>query len=365
MAKTTRHDERPQGGFLYSIRLTILLLLLLAVLSVIGTLIPQGLSRVEYLQIYQPRTYEIMKTMGVFHVYHSWWFVGVMVLLAVNLTACSWKRLPGLVRQIRTSGRGYARLGTYVTHLSVLVILAAGLIGAVWGFKGYVVITEGETVTAMVQNNPQRTVVPLGFGVRLDTFRVEFYPNGTPKEYESTLTFLQDDTIVRGGVSVRVNHPTTYAGLTFYQASYGVDDDASRAVVQVDRQESGTSAVTLELGRGQAASIPGTDARIGFMKYADGGTAMGEGILTVFFPANAPPQSFWLFSRPGAEAHKVGDYSVRLTEISRRYYTGLQISRDPGLPLFWIGGSLLILGMMVTFLFRRPATLSAEGKVET
>ena len=365
MANTTRQDERPQGGFLYSVRLTIVLLLLLAVLSVIGTLIPQGLTRAEYLQIYQPRTYEIMKAMGLFNVYHSWWFVGVMVLLAVNLTACSWKRLPGVIRQIRISGRGYARLGTYVTHLSVLVILSAGLIGAVWGFKGYVVITEGETATAMVRNDPRRTVVPLGFGVRLDSFRVEFYPNGTPKEYESTLTFLQDDTIVRNGVSVRVNHPTTYAGLTFYQASYGVDDDTSRAVVQVHRQESGIPPVTLQLARGQAAVIPGTDARIGFMKYADGGAGMGEGILTVFFPANAPPQSFWLFSRPGAETQKVGDYIVRLTEISRRYYAGLQISRDPGVPLFWIGGSLLILGMMITFLFRRPAKVPAEEKAET
>lgn len=365
MTKTTRQDERPQGGFLYSVRLTIVLLLLLAVLSVIGTLIPQGLTRSEYLQIYQARTYEIMKAMGLFNVYHSWWFVGVLILLAVNLTACSWKRLPGVVRQIRISGRGYARLGTYVTHLSVLLILLAGLIGAVWGFKGYVVITEGETATAMVRNNPQRTLVPLGFGVRCDTFRVEFYPNGTPKEYESTLSFLQGDTIVRDRVSVRVNHPTTYAGLTFYQASYGVDDDASRVVVQITRQESGPSPVTLELGRGQVAPIPGTNARIGFMKYGDGGTGMGEGILAVFFPANAPPQSFWLFSRPGADARKVENYMVGLKEISRRYYTGLQVSRDPGVPLFWVGGSLLILGMIVTFVFRRPARLPAGGQMET
>ena len=92
---------------------------------------------------------------------------------------------------------------------------------------------------------------------------------------------------------------------------------------------------------------------------------MGEGIFLVVFAPEAPPEGFWLFSRPGATARKIHDYVIGLKDISRRYYTGLQVSRDPGVPLFWIGGSLLILGMTVAFVFRRPAQSPGEGKAET
>ena len=40
----------------------------------------------------------------------------------------------------------FSRLGVYITHLSLLIILIGGLIGSLYGFKGHVNILEGETV---------------------------------------------------------------------------------------------------------------------------------------------------------------------------------------------------------------------------
>ncbi len=63
--------------------------------------------------------------------------------------------------------------------------------------------------------------IPLGFGVRLDRFRLGYYP-GTrrPRSFESQIT-IKDPTA--GGEQSRIvsmNHPTQYGGYTFYQSSY-------------------------------------------------------------------------------------------------------------------------------------------------
>ena len=136
-------------NFLSSLKLTIPLLIVLAALSVIGTFVTQNATEAEYLQRYSKEVYYIFKVLGIFNIYHSLWFIGVLILLVINLIACSWKRLPGVWQQVRKAKSGYARLGTYLTHLSVLLILIGGLIGALWGFKGYVQILEGETVEEM------------------------------------------------------------------------------------------------------------------------------------------------------------------------------------------------------------------------
>ena len=57
--------------------------------------------------------------------------------------------------------------------------------------------------------------------MRLDQFSVSFYSSGAPKEFKSTVTILEGDRQVLTE-SIRVNHPLTYKGISFYQSSYGV-----------------------------------------------------------------------------------------------------------------------------------------------
>ena len=88
-----------------SMKLTISLLILLALLSIIGTLITQNASRLEYVQRYGIGLYEVLNFFNLFDMYHSWWFSAVLLLLVINLIACSVQRLPGIFSQIsRESG---------------------------------------------------------------------------------------------------------------------------------------------------------------------------------------------------------------------------------------------------------------------
>jgi len=345
-----------KGNILSSLRLTIPLLILLAALSVIGTIIPQNATEQQYLRQYSKETYYILKGLGILNMYHSWWFIGVLILLAINLIACSVKRLPGVWHQVRKTKSNYARLGTYLTHLSVLLILVGGVIGAVWGFKGYVEIVEGEMVEAFVLNSPQQAVRPLGFQVRCDAFRVDFYPDGSPREFVSTLTFLEGNRVVLDHAPLRVNHPISYEGLSLYQSSYGI---SARAVLEV-RGKGGTGvAQTMRLSQGEVKPIPGTEAELGLMQYQEGAHGMEGALLLVLFTPTSPPDGFLLFTRrseQGAEqgsAHQ-GDFTVTLKALEKRNYTGIQVTHDPGLPIVWTGCALLVIGMVVTFTLRRP-----------
>lgn len=346
--KKTKKKGKGKGNILASLTLTIPLLILLAALSVIGTVITQNASKAEYLQRYSEETYYIFKGLGLFDMYHSWWFIGVLVLLVVNLIACSWKRLPGVWQQVRKAKSGYARLGTYLTHLSVLLILVGGLIGAVWGFKGYVEIPEGETVEGFVLNNPRQEVRPLGFQVRCDAFRVDFYPDGAPKEYVSTLTVLDGGEVVIDHAPLRVNHPLSYKGLSLYQASYGI---IALPIVEVRKKGAKGAPYTMQLRQGNVQPIPGTQVQIGFMKYQEHVHDVGEALLLVLFTPDSPPAGFWLFKRKGLP---VGDFTFIFKDIEKRYYTGIQVAHDPGVPIVWVGCALLVIGMVVTFTLRRP-----------
>ena len=83
-----------------SLKLTISLLILLAILSIIGTMITQNATRAEYIQRYGIRLYEVLNFFNLFDMYHSWWFSAILLLLVINLITCSLHRFPGVWKQI-------------------------------------------------------------------------------------------------------------------------------------------------------------------------------------------------------------------------------------------------------------------------
>jgi len=107
MKKSNETVNPKESGFftiLYdlfrSLKLTIFLFILLAILSIIGTLITQNATRSDYIQRYGIGLYEVLNFFNLFDMYHSWWFGLILVFLMVNLVTCSLHRFPGVWRQI-------------------------------------------------------------------------------------------------------------------------------------------------------------------------------------------------------------------------------------------------------------------------
>lgn len=275
--------------FLASVRLAIVIFALISLTSIVGTILEQKAEPARNIQVLSrlfgeslaPSLYTVFDNLGFMDMYNSWWFTALLILFSVNLIVCSLDRLPKIWKLIKDpmvpmseerlkkfsinreivlkgkpdavkntvtaaiktarfdyseareekgyqfySQKGiYSRLGVYVTHFSILIILVGAIIGVRLGFKGFLNLPEGDVSNAFISNSDKE--IPLGFDIRCDNFDVDFYGGSDmPKEYRSRLTILKNGREVLTK-SIVVNDPLTYEGITFYQASFGMMPDAS------------------------------------------------------------------------------------------------------------------------------------------
>ena len=77
-----------------SVKLTVVILILLATTSVVGTLIPQNAEPSAYIRTYGEFAYRLMHVFDIFNMYYSWWFQSLIAILAINITVCTIKRWP-------------------------------------------------------------------------------------------------------------------------------------------------------------------------------------------------------------------------------------------------------------------------------
>ena len=83
----------------------------------------------------------------------------------------------------------WTRIGVYVVHSSILLLLIGALIGSVFGFKAFLNLDEGKSSdTAFISKT--RASVNLGFSIRCNKFDVKFYDTGAPEEFKSNLILI-------------------------------------------------------------------------------------------------------------------------------------------------------------------------------
>ncbi len=424
MTQTAKSESlvAPAWRFLASIRLTVALLLLLAATSILGTLIPQGGAPSEYIGRYGETIFRLLYAFDLYDMYHSWWFRGLILLLTGNIVVCTLKRFPSVwkivfsgktaptsvkpgkvepvafedardpealqseyeayirkrFRRVETESmengfrivaeRGrWTRLGVSGVHLSIVILLAGALVGSLFGFDGYVNIAEGESIDRVRLRN-DNTVMPLGFEVRCEDFNVSFYDSGAPKEYRSRLQILENGKIVVEK-DIIVNDPLRYKGVNFFQSSYG-SLPARELTLNLTNRDSG-EAVRVNAALGRRVEIPGTDLRFYFRqienRYRLRGMDVGETVLGVLeTPTGETTEVILPVRFPSYDKMRKGEWIVSVADHEHRYYTGLQTTRDPGVPLVYAGFILLIAGCWVAFFMAHQkvaveVTRSARG----
>jgi len=255
---------------------------------------------------------------------------------------------------------GFSHFGVYFVHLSVLLILVGGLVGSFFGIEAYVNILEGEqTDTVMLREGMHP--LKLDFHVRCDRFAVDFYETGAPREFRSDLTFL-----VKGKESKKigllVNHPVEFMGFTFYQSSYGA---APGKTVDLRISGPGGSVTAMKVETGKAVDLPGGEGTFRVVDARGDIMNMGSAVRISVRPANANETvDFWVFKDgeqalnrlpgPMRQSRKFNPaafkpYTFFLDDLETRYYTGLQVNRDPGVPVVWVGCFLMVVGLFFTF----------------
>jgi cytochrome c biogenesis protein len=443
-------------NFLSSIKLAVFLLILLALISIIGTILPQGESHQNNLQFftntvwnifnklgqvdptspenishfqdlarsYGLKLYHISHALGLDNLYHSWYFNLLLLLLSLNLIICTIRRWPhtwqffSQPREVlegegaggvplkkefsfkgnldpaaeaaaaSLKGSGYkagiiqregsrhlfaqkgiwGRFGIYVTHLSILVILLGAFIGLRFGFKGFVIVEEGQTVDSIrLKMGGGKKQLP--FAIRCDDFELTYYEKTTrPSDYKSTLTVIEDgrETLTK---TIEVNHPLIYPpslfdlkSIFFYQSSYGDTGKAGRMRLLVSSRDGSKSQVyPVPLSGGVdleefgmrlevLSFIPDFAMRNDNTIYSKSSQANNPAALIRLTLPDGSTKDTWVFRNfPDFHGLKDVDFILRFLAYEGLQYTGLQVAYDPGVWVVWLGCALMVIGFYIAF----------------
>ena len=274
---------------LTSMRTALFLLLLLSVAAVPGSIFPQRTidpGRVADYLVDNPSTGPWLDRFGFFSVYTSPWFSAVYLLLLVSLIGCiiprsrlHWHairsrppRAPARLQRLaaHTSVRyagspaealaaasaglrrrryrvhahdedsvsaetGYLReTGNLVFHLALCLVIVGVAVGHLWGWRGDVIVPEGQTFTSTFRSyhtfSGGALVDPLAvppFSMRIDTFDVRFEEEvggsqfGAPRGFTAYTTTSEGPGQATHEQVLSVNEPVTLGGADVFLLGNG------------------------------------------------------------------------------------------------------------------------------------------------
>jgi len=398
--------------FFISMRTGLWLILALGLLSLAGTLLeqaPAGMTAdpvayaawVASIHSKYGGWTPVFDKIGFFSVFTSIWFKSITVLLATSVLACSVNRAPRLwklafhprtrmsetffthaplrasvlvpagpdaatdyVKQVLKSHRfrtitdtdqdgvylyadrfRWGPFGTVMAHVSFVIILVGFFLSATTGFKD----------TSFTAPVGQTVAVGHGTGLSIQatSFSDVYYADGSPKDYSSQLVLYKNGAVVQQQ-TVRVNHPMTQDGVTFYQSFFGeaasmkVTDAAGKAVYSqavplAFTSDDGTHSIgqftpskTLNVYViGAASGKPDPNIKAGQMQLEIHQNGATDPIATQVVDEGKPATIAGL------------TYTFERT----RQFTGLIVARDPGVNFVWVGSALLVIGLFLVFFF--------------
>jgi cytochrome c biogenesis protein ResB len=365
------------------VKFAVTVVVIIAIACVAGTLIPQGTDVAKYVRHYPNAAgrMELFGKLGLTHVFYSLWFLGLLCTLSASVAVCSTRRLSTVLRTT-----GYARgraLGPMLTHVSILLILAGGVIRGVWGEKGYIELREGETNAQFVTEKSAR---PLPFAIHLDKFEIETYDQakadgGTAAakpgdccdgllvswpeknlrnllpikvgieqafgDFKITVLKYIPDFIVdmqTHEVTSRSSEPRNPAifvavnGATYHNHRWLFAKFPDFVMHTKDSQSTGPSPLEMVYqnhGVAEHKTMPAGPIKSfkSTLKLVEGESVVGERVVEVNRPFQYKGYTFY------QSGYNPDDLS----------YTSLQVAKDPGVPVVYAGFSLMIVGLFIVF----------------
>lgn len=400
--------------FLASVKLSMILILVVAVLATVGTLIPQGPPSHEMAARWGEGPLRILTALGLLDVFHSWWFQAVLAALALNLLVCTAKRFPPLWKVVSASGAGFipgrfdklaassnievslgsldpknaeslvkkavgrtfrrveiksdsggftvygesgrwTRLGYMVVHLGFLFVLAGALAGSVRGWTGHMNVTEKGS-SATVDRERMGDQVELPFALRCDKFTVTYYKgkdghDDMPSEYKSAITVLENGKPVIT-TDILVNHPLTYKGLTFYQSNYGKAPPDKVEIIFTEAKTNVSATVTAQMNKRMALPMGQGEFAVTYFEsdFSQMGMNLGPVFVVELHKNGVEPEEILVpVNYPSFDKMRKDAFVLSVGHYESSFYTGLQVTRDPGVPLVYAGFVFIILGLVVAF----------------
>ena len=386
------------------LRLAIVLLLVIAIASGVGTAIPQRETAEFYHRLYDPQPWlgllpgEGVVALQLDHIYSSSWFLGLLAWLALALLLCSWRRqwpalraslrwidyrkprqlsklslaeslatdqpaasleklgqlLEGKGWQIRRQGDRLAarkgllgKVGPLLVHAGMVVLMLGAAWGAVAGQRAEQYLAPGRSLELMDSRGSSKLTLAL------DNFSIQRDPAGRPEQFTSQLRILEgdgSDGSLLKQAEISVNHPLRFQGVTLYQADWAL------------------AAISLQLGRSPLLQLPlQSFPQLGEQVWGlvlptrpDGSEpvllSLGseQGPVEVYGADGSPLGQI----SPGGEALEVKGLPIRVASVLPA--SGILLKRDPGVPLVYAGFAIALAGGGLSLVATRQLWAIAE-----
>nr|YP_009294156.1 c-type cytochrome biogenensis protein [Hildenbrandia rubra]AOM67398.1 c-type cytochrome biogenensis protein [Hildenbrandia rubra] len=391
---------RPLGNLTFAISL----LLSIACCSIIGTIIEQNHNLKFYIDTYSGQNkilkignWKIIKILQLDHVYTSWWFVGLILILSSSLIVCSLSRqLPMLKRArkwkfyldnykilkftnttsltntsssilafilnqrnyhvFQQNNKIYAynglagKIAPIFVHLSIVLLLTGSLLGFFGGVLIQETIPIGETV------HPQNIItagkisyLKQKFSIYIDKFSIQYNLDGSIRQFISNIFVLNPNGKQVSTKILAVNNPMYFQDITIYQTDWDIVAIRLRlennTIVQVpcqllDKKNNKIWICVLKVSNKNTLFITIPDLTGVLYIYNNQGNLINVVSLHHVIQAS--------------------NIEIRFEDIITR--TGLQIKVDPGTRIVYLSFSILIVSVISSYISYSQLWMVYSGK---
>lgn len=414
MASLLRSAVRKTWQTLSSIKTGVILIILVVIFSAAGTVILQRpmTDPDDMARAYSPAMLRFLDAAGLTDVFHARWFVALMVLVSLSIIAASVERFPNswryFARPYKSPDEGFRRvlpvhatiaiadeeqglgaaeralrrsgfkaerivrtdsfslfsernriseMAVYIVHASLLLIFLGGIIDALYGWKGFLMLSPGKASNQIEMKNGITKDLP--FAIRCDAAGEDTYADGTPKKYWSKLAVVADGREM-SRKEIVVNDPLVYNGVRFYQATYGRTGKLEKLVLSATPAKGGTPQ-EISLATNETVALDG-DTNVQLVEFIPDYVVQDGHVYTrsndienpavhliVTSAKTKASVNYWLPEIPGIDQNASSPYTFQPKDLKTGVFTGLEVSHEPGQWSVWGGVILMAIGL--TFVF--------------
>jgi hypothetical protein len=269
-------------------------------------------------------------------------------MLSINLAVCLLNKLPIRARSF----------GTFISHLSILVILLGALIGIVSGEKGSIKIEKQEEVGSFISKGRP---VDLGFSIRLDDFI--YTENIDPKERLLVYSAQNNEELI-SEIPTEIGAWSDIAGTGYkvkvmrYLSDFAMDTATKVAMSRSIRADNPAIQVQLKSKSGEVSTF------WVFARFPDMHQKMDPNFKFVYDWVGRRPKDFISKVTILKHGKEIISSDIRVNKPFRfdgytffqftydtetLSWSGIQAVKDPGVGVVYAGFILLIVGLVSIF----------------
>lgn len=189
--------------FFKSVKLAIVLIIIGIIISIIGTVIPQGRGFSYYHNNYPALISKLISTLKLNEIVNSPLVIILVILFFINTSICTGSRIYKRLKQ-----KAAKRFGPDIIHIALLILIIGGFLSVSKRTENDLYLTQGETA-----------VISKDYEIELNDIEYQSYDSGEAKNWLSKVSIYKAGELIEQ-FQVSVNKPFKLDKFTIYQMSY-------------------------------------------------------------------------------------------------------------------------------------------------